>query len=125
MIAVTSCVSASARPHIARQHVSASATIVCNDRGCASSPAASASPRVGETQRVVRVSHGSIRAYTRTYVRRHEIETEPRRAQVEQPSWSHHAVEQHAIEQPRHHGGGVVTIQTAANPITVSSSIAG
>ncbi len=121
MIAVTSCVSASARPYIARPHVSAPSTVVCNDRMCASAPAGSPSPRVGATRRVVMSRRGSTRTYTRTYARRRELEASPQEAQTVSPSGS-----QPAVEPSLHHtGGGVVTIQTAANPITVSSGIAG
>jgi len=119
MIAVTSCVSASARPHMARPYMGAPPTVVCNDRGCASiatAPAEDSSLRVVETRRV-RVSRGSFRTYTRTYVRRRVLDASPRQALTDAPAWSRRAVE------PRRRGG-VVTIQTAANPITVSSSIA-
>jgi hypothetical protein len=136
MIAVTSCVSASARPyhHIARPSLSTPSVILCNDRGCGSTPASGPVSRAVVTRRMAgrdMSRRESTRAYTRTYerhtyerhyARRHELEASPQEAQSEQPSWSHRA-----SEPVRHHtgGGGVVTIQTAANPITVSSSIAG
>jgi len=118
MIAVTSCMSANARPHIARHHATASATIACNDRGCTPGSVARPSVRVGETRRVRVSRHGY-----RTYARRHErnVDVSPREARIDERVEQSH----HAIEPARHRGGGVVTIQTAANPITVSASIAG
>jgi hypothetical protein len=124
MIAVTSCVSANARPHMARSYVSAPPSVVCSDRGCASTAAASPSMRGAAIRRVRIGRRGSLHAYTRTstrtYARRRVLEASPRQARVEEPSWS-----RRAVERPRHHaGGGVVTVQTAAGPITVASGIA-
>lgn len=112
VIVVTSCVSANARPY-ARPYMAASPTVVCNDRGCASLAPAAQPVRVGAMRRVIMSRRVSARTYSQSrryaYARRRIDEASPR----------------HAVEPVRHHGGGVVTIQTAANPITVSASIAG
>jgi hypothetical protein len=119
MIAVASCVSASARPY-ARTNMPVSPTVVCNDRGCAALAPASQPVRVSTTRRALLSRHVSLRAYSRSrrysYARRRMLDESPRQARM----WS-----RHAVEPERHHaGGGVVTVQTAANPITVSAGIA-
>jgi hypothetical protein len=113
MIAVTSCVSASASPY-----AGAPSTISCNDRSCTSTPATSRASRAAAPRRVLLSRRGSPRAYTRTYAAR----TYTRRPTLEaSPSWARPALER----TDRRAGGGTVTIETAANPITVAAGIAG
>jgi len=112
MIAVTTCVSASARPQIARTLGAPPATVVCTDRGCASATAASPSSSAVVMRRV----RGGRGAYGRTYVRRRVLQASPQEPRM---------VGRREIAPARRRGGGVVTIQTAANPITVSAGIAG
>jgi hypothetical protein len=58
---------------------------------------------------------------SRRYAHRRMLEESPRQARIVSRVRS-----RHAVEPVRHRaGGGVVTVQTAANPITVSASIAG
>ncbi len=109
MIAIT-CASASARPS-----AGAPTRIVCDDRGCASpaaAPSLTAFPRRAPVSR-----RGDGRTYRRTYARGRAFETEPAPERSASPSWQRPAI--------RHTVGGVVTIETAANPITVASGIAG
>ena len=124
MIALASCVSANARPY-ARSYMSAQSAIVCNDRGCASIAPASEPVRGSDTRRALMSRRVSLRTYSRSrryaYARRRMLEESPRRARIASRAWSRHAVE----PVRRHAGGSVVTVQTAANPITVSASIAG
>ncbi len=119
MIAVTSCVSASARPY-----AGAPPTITCNDRLCAAAPAATGFSRSAVARRVRVGRH----RYVRTYVRinspsprlRMVRSEEPPRVGIASSTWR-----RPARRAEHYSGGGTVTIQTATNPITVSSRIAG
>jgi len=111
MIAIT-CASASARPH-----ASAPTRIVCDDRGCTSDTAVGAPSLATASRRTLVSRRGYMRTDTRTYARGRML-AEPPQERIASPSWQ----QRPAI---RHMGGGVVTIQTAANPITVASDIAG
>jgi|HubBroStandDraft_6_1064221.scaffolds.fasta_scaffold67187_2 hypothetical protein len=118
MIAVASCVSASASPY-----AGAPSTISCNDRICASTPVTSRASRAAAPRRVILSRRGSPRAYTRTFATRtYAARTYARRPTLEaSPSWSRPAFER--ADRPA--GGGTVTVETAANPITVAAGIAG
>jgi hypothetical protein len=117
MIVVTSCVSASARPN-----AGASSAINCNDRICTSTPATSRASHAGAPRRVLLSRRGSPRAYARTYATRtYATRTYARHRAEASPSWSQPAYER----ADRRTGGGTVTIETAANPITVAAGIAG
>ena len=130
MIVITTCATASARPL-----AGAPMRVDCNDRGCSSAAAPGAAPVAA--QRRVRVGR-----YTRTYSRfprRYAVEAAPHR--FASSRWARPAAERSieptgepmtershervARREVSHHGGGVVTIETAANPITVASDIAG
>jgi hypothetical protein len=132
MIVITTCATASARPL-----ASASLRVDCNDRGCSSAATPNASPVA--TQRRVRVGR-----YARTYSRIPRtlaVETARRRVRFASPRWARPTAEPsfESVREPMterlrervtrrevpHHGGGVVTVETAANPITVASDIAG
>jgi hypothetical protein len=125
MIAVTSCMSANARPHMARQYMGAPPTIVCSDRGCTSASAAGPTARTGATRSVRMSRHGSYRTYARRYAHRHEFREVHEFRDVREHETARRQARVEAVEPVHHHGGGVVTIQTAANPITVSANIAG
>jgi hypothetical protein len=134
MIVITTCATASARPH-----AGASMRIDCNDRGCT---AATPSGSLVATARRVRVARaGYTRAYSR-FARTSAVEASPRHMRLASPRWTRQAAEprfesmtEPMTERPResmtrreiphHYGGGVVTIETATNPITVASGIAG
>jgi hypothetical protein len=140
MIVITTCATANPRPQ-------ASAPLLrvdCNDRGC--SAAAPGAAPVATLRRVPVSRRGYARTYSRS-PRRLAAGATPRRvrlAQPTQPTWERPAAEprlesigepmtQRMTERPREpiarravaHRGGVVTIETAANPITVASGIAG
>jgi hypothetical protein len=118
MIAIT-CASASARPH-----ASTPPRIVCDDRGCASAAGAGA-PSLAVASRRVAVSR---RGYTRTSIVR-TYAPRGRAIEAERPQWQpQERVASPSVQRPAFAhggGGGVVTIATAANPITVASTIAG
>jgi len=116
MIAVTSCVPANARPPIARAYLGPPPSIVCTDRACASERAASQPARAVAMRREYMRRRGSYRVFTGIYERR----------RVREGSRQAAANERRELAPAHHHmSGRVVTIQTAANPITVSANIAG
>lgn len=122
MIAVTSCVSANARPYAGTPP-----TINCNDRMCASAPTPTGSWRNGAARRVRVGRYGYVRTYVRINpVRIHSRYSRQRMVRIEaRPRTEFAPQTSRSAQGMGHYAGGTVTIQTAANPITVSARIAG
>src|ERR1700692_548375 len=82
---------------------------------------ASARPRRRRAGRRAPARRGACRGAPRAYARSYATRTYARRRAEASPSWSQPAYER----ADRRAGGGTVTIETAANPITVAAGIAG